>query len=57
MEVRQTVGRGTGKGLGIQVRARLTLPCAKLAFWTGGDSERIDRLFRQSGFTGKSGTD
>ncbi|MFB6192086.1 MAG: hypothetical protein ABEI11_02055 [Haloarculaceae archaeon] len=23
--------------------------CALLAFWTGGDAERIDRLFRQSG--------
>lgn len=23
--------------------------CRKLAFWTGSDSERIDRLFRQSG--------
>ncbi len=23
--------------------------CRQLAFWTGGDEERIDRLFRQSG--------
>ena len=29
-------------------RADLAL-CAKLAFWTGGDKQRIDSLFRQSG--------
>lgn len=29
-------------------RADLAL-CGALTFWTGGDTERIDRLFRQSG--------
>ena len=29
-------------------RADIAL-CRMLAFWTGGDSERMDRLFRQSG--------
>ena len=31
-----------------QSEADLAL-CAKLAFWTGRDAERMDRLFRQSG--------
>jgi len=40
--------RGDWQGYGPQSEADLAL-CAHLAFWTGGDAARVDRLFRQSG--------
>jgi len=39
---------GNIEGYRSQSEADLAL-CCLLAFWTGGDDERIDRLFRQSG--------
>lgn len=39
---------GTASGYGSASEADLAL-CNHLAFWTGGDAPRIDRLFRQSG--------
>jgi len=40
--------RGDAGGYGSQSEADLAL-CGLLAFWTGGDPGRIDRLFRSSG--------
>ena len=39
---------GDYSGYGSQSEADLAL-CGMLAFWTGGEPERIDRLFRESG--------
>jgi hypothetical protein len=39
---------GDWEGYASQSEADLAL-CSHLAFWTGGDATRIDRLFRQSG--------
>jgi hypothetical protein len=40
--------RGDASGYGSQSEADLAL-CGMLAFWTGGDPGRLDRLFRSSG--------
>ena len=40
--------QGNWDGYPSQSEADLAL-CGQLAFWTGGDEERIDRLFRRSG--------
>lgn len=39
---------GNTNGYGSQSEADLAL-CNNLAFWTGGDAQRVDRLFRASG--------
>lgn len=41
-------GNWQGAGYGSQSEADLAL-CGQLAFWTGGDTSRIDRIFRSSG--------
>ncbi|MCG6533420.1 MAG: phage/plasmid primase, P4 family [Syntrophales bacterium LBB04] len=43
-----TLWNGDGASYPSQHEADFAL-CAILAFWTGGDAEQIDRLFRQSG--------
>lgn len=40
--------RGDASGYASRSEADLAL-CGMLAFWTGGDAARVDRLFRQSG--------
>ncbi|WP_317175935.1 hypothetical protein [Halomontanus rarus] len=40
--------RGSTTGYESQSEADMAL-CCLLAFWTGGDADRVDRLFRQSG--------
>ena len=44
----QKLWQGDTSGYGSQSEADLAL-CNHLNFWTGGDPQRIDRLFRQSG--------
>jgi hypothetical protein len=46
---------GDTAGYPSQSEADMAL-CSLLAFWTGGDAEQMDRLFRESGWCVRSGT-